>query len=109
MFDANQFNKAEKWARAHWLVRPGATTATRVWSLGLTKKRSLAFAPVVRIVLGFQGALGRPGLSSDINILANEKVLARLKLPDLTAISANSMRNSPPLPPLPKKKTDTHS
>jgi hypothetical protein len=41
---------------------------------------------------------------NNINILANEKVLARLKLPDLTAISANSMRNSLPLPPPPQKK-----
>jgi hypothetical protein len=46
-------------------VRPGATTATRVRSLGLTKKRLLASARVARGVLGFRGALGHPGLSSD--------------------------------------------
>jgi hypothetical protein len=39
--------------------------ATRVRSLGLTKKRSLTSARVARGVLGFRGALGRPGLSSD--------------------------------------------
>jgi hypothetical protein len=46
-------------------VRLGETTATRVRSLGLMKKRSLASARVARGVLGFRGALGRPRLSSD--------------------------------------------
>jgi hypothetical protein len=46
-------------------VHPGEMTATRVQSLGLTKIRSFASTRAARDVLGFRGALDRPGLTSD--------------------------------------------